>query len=154
MINKDLVGKTFPTVSYVVTREKIKELVQAIGETNPLYYDPESAKTQGYPDIIAPPTFITLVGYWTGAAYKALGELGVTPPTALHGEEEYEYGAEIYPGDILTGESRLLSIEEKHGKSGPMELVRLETAYTNQRGEQVVRVTSLTVVKRQRGDQI
>lgn len=154
MINKDMVGKAFPSIKYVVTREKIIELIQAIGEPNPLYYDQETAKTEGYPDIVAPPTFVTLAGYWTGASYKILRELGVTPPIALHGEEEYEYGVEIHPGDILTGESRLLSIEEKHGKSGPMELVRIETAYTNQRGEQVVRVTSLTVVKRERGEKI
>lgn len=143
-----MVGKTFPSYSYEVSREKINELVWAIGEPNPLYRDSEAAKAQGYRDIVAPPTFITLAGYWTGAMYEVLQEIGVDRSRILHGEEEYEYGAEIHPDDILTGQSKLLSVEEKNGKLGPMELVRVETIYTNQRSEQVIRVTSLIVVKK------
>lgn len=147
MINQDILGQTFPPFNYVVTREKIIELVQALGDPNPLYYDREAAKAHGYPDIVAPPTFITLAGFWTGVFYKVLRDIDFMPPRVLHGEEEYEYGVEIHPGDVLTGQTKLMSIVEKHGKTGLIKLVRIETTYTNQRGEQVVRATSLTVVK-------
>jgi len=51
---------------YVVGREKIRDFATAIGDFNPLYHDEAAAKAAGYDDIIAPPTFLTTLGFKFG----------------------------------------------------------------------------------------
>ena len=57
-VDDSLIGRTYPPSRvYEVSREKIREFADAIGDASPLYRDPEAAKAHGYPDVIAPPTF-------------------------------------------------------------------------------------------------
>jgi acyl dehydratase len=44
------------------------------------------------------------------------------------------YHAPVYAGDGITAETRLASLEEKTGGSGPFVLMTTETRYTNQSG--------------------
>lgn len=46
---------------YEVSRLKIMEYAQAIGDPNPVYRDLDAARQAGYPDVIAPPTFAVVV---------------------------------------------------------------------------------------------
>ncbi len=52
----------------------------------------------------------------------------------LYGGEEWEYRADVHAGDTITAETRLASLAEKSGGSGPFVLVTTETTYTNQNG--------------------
>jgi acyl dehydratase len=68
----------------------------------------------------------------------------------LHGEEEYEYLKPIHPGDIMTGQSKVVSMYDKEKKDKPgkmMEFTVLETEIKNQRGELVIRART-TLVER------
>ena len=119
--------------TFEVERVKVKELVEAIGDINPIYVDREAAKSEGFPDTPCPPTFITLAFQeFSGAYFKAFEMLGVSVGNVLHGEEEYEYLAEMYPGDVLTGQMTIDSIIEKQTKSGAMDLITLKTLFSNQ----------------------
>ena len=61
-INTDYVGRTFePSEPYEVSRVKIKEFADAIGEPSVLCRDRSAAQAAGYPDVIAPPTFAIVV---------------------------------------------------------------------------------------------
>jgi acyl dehydratase len=42
---------------YVVTKRDIKHFTQAVGETNPIYFDESYANSTRYGDILAPPLF-------------------------------------------------------------------------------------------------
>jgi len=42
---------------YVVTKRDIKRFAQAIGETNPIYFDENHAKSTNFGTILAPPLF-------------------------------------------------------------------------------------------------
>lgn len=46
---------------YEVSRVKIMEFAEAIGDPNPVYRDPAAARLAGYRDLIAPPTFGVVV---------------------------------------------------------------------------------------------
>jgi acyl dehydratase len=50
-----------PGTPYEVSRLKIMEYAQAIGDPNPVYRDLDAARQAGYPDVIAPPTFAAVV---------------------------------------------------------------------------------------------
>ena len=61
-VNQDFVGRTFPaTKPYEVSRVKIAEFADAIGDPSPVYRDRDAAVAAGYPDVIAPPTFPIVV---------------------------------------------------------------------------------------------
>lgn len=149
MTDLSKVGLKLPTYTFDVERVKIKEFVQAIGDDNPIYQDKEIALAEGYRDTPCPPTFITLAFQeFTGAYFRVFEELGISLSTVLHGEEEYHYLGEIYPGDRLVCEMRVESISQKQTKSGRMDLITLKTLFTNQRGEDVLEARSLIIERK------
>ena len=149
MADKSKEGVRLPPYRLEVERVKIRELVDAIGDDNPIYRDRDAAMAEGFRDTPCPPTYFTLaVQEFTGAYFRAFEALGVSLASLLHGEEEYEYLGEVYPGDVLSCQMSVESIAEKQTKSGPMDLISLRTSFTNQRGEEVVRARSLIVERK------
>lgn len=131
--------------TWKVERGKIAELVSAIGDDNPIYRDQVAAKDEGYPDIVAPPTFSTVAVLWTGVLFKAFDELKIPLDRILHAEQSYEYYDPIIVNDTLRGVLEVKSITERQGKSGMMHYVLLETVYNNQDDRMVLRENMLIV---------
>ena len=149
MADQSKAGMGLPPYTLEVERVKIRELVEAIGDDNPIFLKKDAAVSEGYPDTPCPPTFITQAFQeFTGAYLKAFEELGVPLASVLHGEEEYEFLGEIYPGDQLTCNMTFESIVEKKTKSGKMDLITLRTVFTNQRGEPVLKARSLIIERK------
>ncbi len=149
MADKTKAGADLGAYTFEVSWVKIRELIQAIGDPNPIYHNKEAAVTEGYHDTPCPPTFITLAFQeFTGFFLKVLDTLGIPLVKSLQGEEEYEYLGEIYPGDLLTIEPRVESIVEKKTRSGPMDLVTLRTRVSNQHGVEVLRTRSLLIERK------
>lgn len=149
MADKTKAGTSLPAYTFNVSRVKVRELVEAINDPNPIYRDKEAAVAEGYRDTPCPPTFITLAFQeFTGFYLKVLDALGIPLVKALHGEEEYEYLREIYPGDMLTIEPTVDSVVEKQTRSGAMDLVTLRTRITNQHGAEVMRTRSLLIERK------
>ena len=148
MVDKSAVAKEYPEFTWEVERGKIRELVQAIGDTNPIYLDKEAAVAEGYKDVVAPPTFITVPTMWHGIGSKVIKDLKINYAKVVHGEEKYEYYREIYPGDILTGSMKITGIETKSGKSGDMNIVTQEKMFTNQRDELVLKAITVIVERK------
>ena len=143
------VGTGLPPFIFEVDRVKIKELVDAIGDDNPIFINNETARKEGYLDTPCPPTFVTLAFQEFTCGYlKAFEALGISLESVLHGEEEYEYLGEIYPGDLLTCDMVFESIVPKQTKSGQMVLITLRTLFTNQKGEEVLRARSLIIERK------
>jgi acyl dehydratase len=152
MLDQGYIGRKLPLIRYQVDASKIRELAMAIGDDNPLFMDQAAAQAAGYPDIVAPLTFPTLFRFWGGTAVGAetrslLQQMGANVLRILHGEEEYEYFGLLYPGDDITGELEILSIDRKEGSSGAMDMVKTQATYRKQTGE-VVAIARATMVVR------
>ncbi|WP_018133067.1 MaoC family dehydratase N-terminal domain-containing protein [Effusibacillus pohliae] len=133
------IGRQFGPYTFVVERGKIREFALAIGDDNPIYTDREQAVSAGFPDIPVPPTFATVIDMWGGPDFFQLVEqLQLNLLKVLHGEQEYEYLADIHPGDEITARTEVVDAQVKQGASGGMNLLTLETRYQNQRGETVL----------------
>ena len=146
MADKSKIGVKLPTYLLEVERVKIRELMQAIGDDNPIYLDKSKAQAEGYPDTPCPPTYATLAFQeFTGAYLKILNILDVPLERVLHGEEEYEYLAEILPGDVLHCQMSCESIVEKKTRSGSLDLITLQTVFTNQKDQTVLKARSLII---------
>ena len=112
-INKDYVGRTFPAGEpYEVSRVKIAEFADAIGDPNPLYRDRDAARAAGHPDVIAPPTFAIVISMASSGRVVGDPGLGVNYAMVVHGEQRFEYARPIGAGDVLTATSTISDIRE------------------------------------------
>ena len=146
MADKSKIGIKLPTYRLNVERVKIRELMAAIGDDNPIYLDKSEAIAEGYPDTPCPPTYITMAFQeFTGAYLKIFEILAVPLEHVLHGEEEYEYIGDIFPGDVLRCQMSCESIVEKQTKSGILDLITLQTIFTNQEDQTVLKARSLII---------
>ncbi|MFO8011615.1 MAG: MaoC family dehydratase N-terminal domain-containing protein [Dehalococcoidia bacterium] len=139
MADKSQIGREYEVAPWEVERCKIRELVRAIGDNNPVYLDKQVALSEGYDDIPAPPTYITVPGNWQSNTDQFMKDLNINYMMIVHGGEEYEYHKEIYPGDVLSGKTTVANVVEKQSKSGSsMDIITIETVYKNQKDEKVL----------------
>ncbi len=143
-INPSLAGRTYPaTPPYEVGREKIREFAEAIGDDNPAYVDPAAARKLGHPDVVAPPTFATVLTLRVVESVLADPELGVDWSRVVHGEERYTYAAPIVAGDVLSVVATLESVRSVSGN----DLVTLRADVATAEGEPRASAKSMLVVR-------
>ena len=73
--------------------------------------------------------------------------MGANVLRILHGEEEYEYFGTLHPGDDITGELEIMSIDRKEGSGGAMDMVKTKATYRKQTGEVVALAWATMVVR-------
>jgi hypothetical protein len=149
LFDKSKIGHSFAPFTIEVQRNKIHELTNAIGDNNSVYRSRAEAQAAGLPDIPISPTTPTLFTFW-GARKQGnnLASLGINVAHILHGEEEYEYLAPIYPNDILTGTTTLADGKTRRGSDGSsMDIITIETRYINQRQQAVLNTRTTIVVR-------
>jgi len=147
VVDKSIIGKEFPEISFEIEKGKIREFARAIGDKNPAYYNEDAAKESGLEGLAVPPTFPTVFAM-AGGLLDKVAELGVDFTKLLHGGQEYEYIQKIKPGDQLKGKTVITNVFEKSGKAGTMDLIVFETTYTNKDGQKVLIDKSTLVVRR------
>jgi len=122
-----------PRTPYEVSRLKIMEYAQAIGDPNPVYRDRDAARQAGYPDVIAPPTFAVVVALPASIAAVRDTVPGTGYPVIVHVEQRFEYARPIRAGDVLHAESAVIGIRELRGAA----IVTTRTEIRVADGEQV-----------------
>ncbi len=149
MVDTSKIGHSFPPFTIEVERCKIHELALAVGDPNPIYHEREAAQQAGYKDVPLFPTAPTMFGFWGNTQFGSqLTSIGINPVRALHGEEEYEYLAPIYPGDTLTGVTTIVEGKTRKGKDGStLDILTTETRYTNQDNVPVLNTRTMVVVR-------
>ncbi|WP_236789540.1 MaoC family dehydratase N-terminal domain-containing protein [Amycolatopsis sp. GM8] len=101
-LDQSFIGRSYPPTSiYEVAREKIREFAESIGDEHPVYYDPEAARAAGYRDVIAPPTFLTIINLAAINAVVADPELGLDYSRMVHGDQSFVHSRPVHAGDQL-----------------------------------------------------
>lgn len=113
----------------------VRTFTRAIGDTDPVYTDPEAAAGAGLPGPVAPLTF-TMASmhavenhplrpvpgerwYGSGAAPSGYGPGDVDPAAGvLYAEQHFEYERPVLVGDRLTGTTRPGRTWQKQGRRG------------------------------------
>ena len=110
-INPDYVGRTFePSEPYEVSRVKIAEFADAVGEPSALCRDRAAAQAAGYPDVIAPPTFAIVVSAAGSAKVTHDPDLGVNYAMVVHGEQSFTHARPLHAGDVVVSQATIESI--------------------------------------------
>jgi acyl dehydratase len=148
MFDQSKLGYSFPPFTLEVERCKIHELTLAIGDENPIYHSREAALANEYRDVPISPTTPTIFSFWGNTQlWNQLANVGLNIMRILHGEEEYQYQAPIYPGDLLTGVTTIVNGKTRRGKDGSsMDIVTTETRYTNQQEELVLTARTTLII--------
>jgi acyl dehydratase len=146
-LDQSFVGRTWPpTEPYLVGREKIREFARAIGATDAAYHDPAAAQALGYADVVAPPTFPTVV---TMAASRQIIDdpaLGMDYTRVVHGDQRFQHARPIVAGDELICTNTVEDITQRGGH----DFMTTRTEVTTPAGELVVTAWSKLV---QRGEE-
>jgi acyl dehydratase len=134
-INRDFIGRKYPaSETYEVSRELIRRFADAIGDSSPVYRDIEAAKALGHPDVIAPPTFLTVLGFrLAGDGPMADPTLGLNYALVVHGEQRFVHHRPARAGDVLT----IVSSVEDIRDAGRNELLTTKMTITTTEGEPV-----------------
>ena len=145
MIDKQFIGYEVPPTLWDVEKGRIRFFAQVIGATDPIYFDTTAAKAAGYRDVVAPPTFIFGAESDSGVLMTLLDTLKIDLREVLHGEQRFDYHSPVCAGDTLRFQTRVTDIYDKKG--GALEFVLRTTRVSNQRGEHVADLRSVTVMK-------
>ncbi|SMC90591.1 FAS1-like dehydratase domain-containing protein [Kibdelosporangium aridum] len=101
-LDTSYIGRTYPASPvYEVSRAKIREFAEAIGDDNPLHTDPAAAQAAGYPDVVAPPTFLTIINLAAINIVITDPELGLDYGRMVHGDQRFTYTRQVHAGDQL-----------------------------------------------------
>lgn len=137
------IGKTYPAVEYAVGREKIREFASAVGESNPLYFDPEAARQAGHADVVAPPMFAVVFQIKSVGPAVFDPELGINFAMLVHGAQEFVWGPLVVGGDEITTTTTVKDISPR----GEMTFYVFEAVSRNQREETVCTGTWSNIVR-------
>ena len=143
-LNKEFVGRVFgPGEPYEVSRVKITEFANAIGEPSELCRDKAAAQRAGYPDVIAPPTFAIVISMASTASMHAEPGLGLDYSMVVHGEESFSHSRPLHAGDVVVATTTVESISAV----GAMSMLVTSTDISTIDGEHVCTAKS-TLVER------
>jgi acyl dehydratase len=143
MTATDAIGKTYPAFEYEVGREKIREYANAVGETNPVYFDRDAAREAGFRDVVAPPMFAVVYSAGSVAPPIFDPEVGIDFMRMVHGGQEFVWGEPVCAGDTVTTTTTFKDFSENGGRK----FYVFESVSQNQDGNEVVRGTWTNIVR-------
>lgn len=140
-MNRELVGKVYPSQTFLVTTEAMMKYARAYNEDNPWFLD------EGRPGgIIAPPMFGVVVSWFAVGSVVADPDLRVDLLHLLHSEQDMQFFRPIQPGDMITSQGKVLSIGEKAAG----ETLVVEVNCRNRREEEVQKILFTVFIRGKR----
>lgn len=142
-MNPELVGRAFPpTAPYLVGREKVREFARAVFADAPQHTDTDAARSLGYTDVVAPPTFAMVIQDQTLQQLLAEPDSGIVLARTIHAEQRFAYTRPIVAGDELSAQLRVTGIRTVGGNA----MITSEAEISTTAGEHVVTATSVLLV--------
>ena len=141
-IDKSIIGRRSPEFNCTVELGKIKEFAASIDDRSDLFWDED--RVEG---IVAPPTFSHI--FRSGKMELMLSDCGLDATKFLHGEHEIIYNRPLRPGDRIRYFLEVVDVHEKQGRrSGPMDVLTMQTVLRDDSGTPVQTIRQTFVAKR------
>ena len=132
-MNDSLKGKTWPSFTYEVGLEKIREYANAVGESGEVHRDRSAAQDAGFRDVVAPPMFAAVYSWRAMGPAVMDPEVDIDFSRLVHGAQEFTWGELVVAGDEITTTATLTDVSERGGNG----FYVFETRSVNDRGDQV-----------------
>jgi hypothetical protein len=148
------IGRESEPWTYEVTTTSVRMYARGIGAEDPIHYDVDHAKAQGFRSIVAPLGYLGTPVYLPGRNDPTFGfprregnaRLDIPFKRLLDGGTETEYFDVICAGDVLEETSHLADLRLRDGSMGRMLFVTNESVYKNKATGQVVAKQRLTSI--------
>lgn len=151
------IGTVVATATGEVNRRDWQRWAAAVGDHNPLWFDPPFARAHGYRDVICPPLFLqyTILGVSALADLRPDGTIGAVSgslafpraPRRMAGGENTTFHLPAYHRDEIEMVRTVESIVEKEGRSGRFVLVTWRSEYRNQDRDLVAEATTSLIAR-------
>jgi acyl dehydratase len=141
------VGRRYGPFRITVCAERIRDFAVAISGGTPGFFgggpgegahpwtvDEDAAARSPHGALVAPPTFGVTFAMHPFALACGDPEIGLDLLRLLHAEQEFEYGAVVRPGDVLTTTGEVVEVRSR----GSLDFMVVRSETTNQGGEQVL----------------
>ncbi len=125
-----------------IARGAVRRFGEALGETNPIYFDADAAKAQGYRDMVAPLAFP-----FSLRSTLALQEVAPSHRTVLSSDQQIESFETICAGDKILVSSRIAELTQRPGNTGPLEFVVIEDEGRSPEGKLIYRTRRTLIVR-------
>ena len=116
-----------------MSRVKIADFADAIGEPSELCRDRDAAVKAGYPDVIAPPTFAVIIDQLSVKAVVTDPGLGLDYSMVVHGEQSFSHARPLHAGDVVVATTTIESVKSL----GAMSMLVTSTSIDTVDGEHV-----------------
>jgi len=141
-LNPQYVGRVYgPGAPYEVSRVKIADFADAIGEPSELCRDRDAAVKAGYPDVIAPPTFAVVISMHAADEANNDPGLGLDYSMVVHGQQSFSHSRPLHAGDVVVATTTIESIKSV----GAMSMLVTSTDIVTADGEHVCTAKSMLV---------
>ena len=141
-LNPEYVGRVYgPGAPYEVSRVKIADFADAIGEPSELCRDRDAAVKAGYPDVIAPPTFAVVISMHAADEANNDPGLGLDYSMVVHGQQSFSHSRPLHAGDVVVATTTIESIKSV----GAMSMLVTSTDIVTVDGEHVCTAKSMLV---------
>ena len=151
------VGAIAASATGEVNRRDWQRWAAAVGDHNPLYFDPDYARANGFRDIICPPLFLQYVVLAVtrlealrpdGSSGAVSGSLAFPrAPKRMAGGESFTFHLPAYHRDEIEMVRTIELIVEKQGRSGRFVLVTWHTVYRNQHRDLVAEASTSMIAR-------
>jgi meromycolic acid (3R)-3-hydroxyacyl-[acyl-carrier protein] dehydratase HadA len=133
-LSPDIVGMTYVYPDfYEVGREKVREYALAVKNTDAAYFDDDAAAALGHDAILAPLTFVSILGLKAQMAFFEHANIPITEEKLVQAEQGLTMLRPIKAGDKLFCHIRIESLRRAFGA----DVLTIRSRITNQHGDVV-----------------
>jgi acyl dehydratase len=151
------IGSVVATATGEVNRRDWQRWAAAVGDHNPLWFDPDFARAHGYRDVVCPPRFLqyAILGVTELGGLRPDGSSGAVSgsmafpraPRRMAGGDSTAFHLPAYHRDEIEMVRTVDSIVEKQGRSGRFVLVTWRSEYRNQHRDLVAEATTSMIAR-------
>jgi acyl dehydratase len=128
------VGRRYGPFQSTVCADQIEAFAIAVAGGVPGYFGSAQAEARPFSTRVAPPTFGVTFAMSPFALACTDPELGLDLLRLLHAEQEFEHGAVVRAGDLLTTVGEIVDVRSR----GSLDFLTVRTETVNQGGERVL----------------
>ncbi|MGE2715265.1 (3R)-hydroxyacyl-ACP dehydratase subunit HadA [Mycolicibacterium litorale] len=132
---------------YVVGREKIREYAVAVKNDHPAFFDEKAAAELGHDTLLAPLTFISVLGYQAQTAMFAANGIAIKDAKIVQVDQTLKFAKPIKAGDKMYVDVYIDSVRKAHGT----DIIVVKNIVTNDNGD-VVQESYTTLAGRSEED--
>lgn len=136
---------TYPDY-FEVSREKIREYARAVKAVDPASFDETAAVEQGHDNLVAPPTFTSILALLVQEDFFRHVDIGLEAMRIVQVDQRFTYHRPVRAGDKLWARLEIESVDERFGA----DIVVTRNVCTDDQGEVVME--AFTTLMGQQGD--